>query len=198
MASTASRSDARRPARGVRDQLGGQGPGKSGLVPQENLLELIDVLESVAIGRDVGGVDFLALEIRHPPAVNEDGLAEPGDAVMVAPAADAVEALQGKSGRIDLAMACGTDSIARCLANCSRIVLAPRMSGSIAGTLSGGEGGVVPRMRSRTHAPRNTGEVVVPLAVTLSTPAIVNTPPRWLPGGRVVLRNVQPSTPAMP
>ena len=72
------------------------------------------------------------------------------------------------------------------------------MSGSIAGTSSGGGGGGVPRMRSRTHAPRSTGEVVVPLAVTFSTLAIVNTPPRWLPGGSVIFWNSQPSTPGMP
>ena len=43
-----------------------------------------------------------------------------------------------------------------------------------------------------------TGEVVVPLAVTFSTLAIVSTPPRWLSGGSVTLRNSQPSTPGMP
>ena len=40
--------------------------------------------------------------------------------------------------------------------------------------------------------------VVVPLAVTFSTLAIVNTPPRGLPGGKVTLRNFQPLTPGMP
>ena len=38
----------------------------------------------------------------------------------------------------------------------------------------------------------------MPLAVTLSTLAIVNTPPRWLPGGSVFFWNSQPSTPGMP
>src|SRR2546429_3131981 len=61
----------------------------------------------------------------------------------------------------------------RCLASCSRIVVAPRMSGSTASTSTVGLGGGVPRMRSSTHAPRRIGDVVVPLAVTFSTPAIV-------------------------
>jgi hypothetical protein len=39
------------------------------------------------------------------------------------------------------------------------------------------------------------GEVVVPLAVTLRTLAIVRTPPRWLSGGRATFRNSQPSIP---
>ena len=59
-----------------------------------------------------------------------------------------------------------------------RIVVAPRISGSRAETLAGGLGGGVPRIRSRTQAPRMMGDVVVPLAVTFSTPAIVITPPR--------------------
>ena len=49
------------------------------------------------------------------------------------------------------------------------MVVAPRMSGSTAGTLAGGGGEGLPRMRDMIHAPRFTGDVVVPLAVTLST-----------------------------
>ena len=56
------------------------------------------------------------------------------------------------------------------------------MSGSTASTSTVGLGGGVPRMRSSTQAPRRIGEVVVPLAVTFMTPAIVSTPPRWLSG----------------
>lgn len=72
------------------------------------------------------------------------------------------------------------------------------MSGSIAGTSAGGFGGGFPRMRSITHTPRVTGDVVVPLALTFRTLAIVNTPPRWLPSGSVTLWNANPSKPGMP
>ena len=48
-----------------------------------------------------------------------------------------------------------------------------------------------------THAPRFTGEVVVPLAVTLKTLACVRNPPRWLSGGNGTLRNAEPDTPGM-
>src|SRR5262245_1028130 len=78
-------------------------------------------------------------------------------------------------------------SIVRWLASCSRIVVAPRMSGSRAGTLAGGLGGGVPRIRSSTQAPRVIGDVVVPFAVTFITLAIVITPPRWLSGGSATL-----------
>ena len=46
--------------------------------------------------------------------------------------------------------------------------------------------------------PRSTGDVTVPLAVTLSTAAIVSTPPRWLSPGSFTLRNSGPSTPSIP
>ena len=45
-----------------------------------------------------------------------------------------------------------------------------------------------------TQAPRMTGEVVVPLAVTLSTAACVMKPPRTLPAGKETLRSFTPST----
>ena len=96
---------------------------------------------------------------------------------------------RAKPGGSILAWQAAHDARCRCLASCSRIVVAPRMSGSTASTSGGGLGGGVPRMRSSTHAPRRTGEVVVPLAVTFSTLAIVSTPPRWLSGGSSTLRN---------
>ena len=43
-----------------------------------------------------------------------------------------------------------------------------------------------------------TGDVVVPLAVTFKTLAIVKTPPRWLSAGSFTLRNSHPSTAGMP
>ena len=51
------------------------------------------------------------------------------------------------------------DSMDLCLASCSLIVIAPRMSGSTAAMPSGGLGGGVPKMRSRTQVPRRIGEV---------------------------------------
>ena len=53
------------------------------------------------------------------------------------------------------------------------MVVAPRMSGSTAGTLAAAAAAALPRMRSMIHAPRSTGEVVVPFAVTFSTLACV-------------------------
>ena len=65
------------------------------------------------------------------------------------------------------------------------MVTAPRMSGSTAGTDAGGSGISTPRMRWTIQLPRSTGEVVVPLAVTLSTLACVMKPPRGLSGGKI-------------
>ena len=45
------------------------------------------------------------------------------------------------------------------------MVLAPRVSVSTAGTLAGRAGTGLPRMRSLIQTPRNTGDVLVPLAV---------------------------------
>ena len=78
-------------------------------------------------------------------------------AVVGAPAADGIEVLQGESRWVDFA---------------------PRTSGSMAGTLSGGGEGGVPRMFSRIQTPRMTGEVSTPLAETVSTLAWPKRPPR--------------------
>ena len=86
----------------------------------------------------------------------------------------------------------------RCWSSCSRIVTAPRRSGSTAGTSDGGGGAGLPRRRSSTHAPRVTGDVVVPFAVTFRTAAWVRNPPRGLPGGSCTRRIFGPLTPAMP
>ena len=48
------------------------------------------------------------------------------------------------------------------------------------------------------QCPRSTGEVVVPLAVTLSTLACVISPPRTLSAGSFTLRKLTPETPLMP
>ncbi len=50
----------------------------------------------------------------------------------------------------------------------------------------------------KTHAPRKTGEVVVPLAVTFRMLACVRRPPRGLSGGSGTLRNSSPLTASMP
>jgi len=67
-----------------------------------------------------------------------------------------------------------------------------------AGTLAGGGGGFWPRIRSITHAPRSTGDVVVPLAVTLSTAACVISPPRGLSLVNGVRRRATPCTGGSP
>ena len=48
------------------------------------------------------------------------------------------------------------------------------------------------------QAPRRTGEVVVPLAVTFSTLAWVSSPPRGLSAGSGTRRRATPSTPGRP
>ena len=47
-------------------------------------------------------------------------------------------------------------------------------------------------------APRGTGEVVVPFAVTFSTAACVSNPPRGQPGGSGTRRTCAPLTPGTP
>jgi len=66
------------------------------------------------------------------------------------------------------------------------------------GTPGGGGGGFCPRMRSMIHAPRSTGDVVVPLAVTLSTAACVMSPPRGLSAGNGIRRKATPGTDGRP
>ena len=86
-----------------------------------------------------------------------------------------VEALQGETRRIDLGVArgaggdcCGVWPVVRGW-SWRRECPAPE-----AARLPAAGGGGVPRMRSSTQAPRLTGEVLVPSAVTFSTPAMVN------------------------
>ncbi len=74
------------------------------------------------------------------------------------------------------------------------MVLAPRMSGSTAGTAAGGLGGGSPTMFFMIQAPRITGEVVVPLAVTFMIAPWVINPPWGLHSGNGALRSPDPST----
>src|SRR5579859_4347538 len=86
----------------------------------------------------------------------------------------------------------------RCFSSCSRMVTAPRTSGSTAGTLGGGGSGGWPRRRAMTKAPRGTGEVVVPFAVILRMAPWVRKGPRGQSGGRETRRMEVPFTPGMP
>ena len=61
----------------------------------------------------------------------------------------------------------------------------------------GGGGGGVPRISSRIHLPRLTGEVRVGFEVTVRDVASVTTPPRCLPA-RATRRNWSPVTPLIP
>ena len=63
------------------------------------------------------------------------------------------------------------------------MVFAPRTSGSMAGMLGGGGSGCRPSKRASTNAPRGTGEVVVPLAVTLRIAACVRNAAAAFPFG---------------
>ena len=67
------------------------------------------------------------------------------------------------------------------------------MSGVIASIPDGGGGTWIPIILSIIQAPRITGEVVVPLAVTLKTLACVISPPRGESFGSSTLRNLVPS-----
>ncbi len=108
-------------------------------------------------------------------------------AIAVAPAAHDVEAFERESRRIDR---CGGRrrklGSARCLSSCWRMVTAPRISGSMAGTPAGWAVWK-PRIRSMIQTPRITGEVVVPFAVTLRMLACVMIPPRTESFGSVHL-----------
>ena len=56
-------------------------------------------------------------------------------------AANDIEGLQREARRIDLGMARGAAALYRCLASCSRMVVVPRTSGSMAGMFGGGGSG---------------------------------------------------------
>src|SRR4051812_32709819 len=81
-----------------------------------------------------------------------------------------------------------------CSAMRSRIVFAPRISGSTAGTLGGGGGGGSPIRCFMIHAPRITGEVVVPFDVTRMIAPCVSKPPYGLPAGSGAFRIREPVT----
>ena len=66
-----------------------------------------------------------------------------------------------------------------------------------ASTPDGGGDGGAPRMFSRIHLPRLTGEVRFGLDVAVRTLACVNTPPRGVPASET-WRNQSPVTPAIP
>ena len=122
-----------------------------------------------------------------------DALAFLQAAIARAPAAENVEVLQREADGIKLGVAGGArlfDFV--CSASRSRMVFAPRMSGSTAGTLGGGGGGGWPMSRSMTQAPRTTGEVVVPFALTFKIAACVSRPPKGLPAGSATLRMAEP------
>ena len=62
----------------------------------------------------------------------------------------------------------------------------------------GGGGGGVPRICSRIHLPRRTGEVRVGLEVMVRMLACVRMPPRWLSGSSLTRWNASPFTLEMP
>ena len=102
IASTAAESVAWGAASGVGDQLGRHRTRQLRPVLKQDLLEAIDIVELLAGRGDVGGINPLSLEIRHAPAIDDHGFAQPGGAIVVAPAANAVEALKRESRRVDL------------------------------------------------------------------------------------------------
>src|SRR3954469_21207915 len=89
-------------ARSVAEQLFGQGAGQLVLVGEQQLLVLVDVLKPSAVRQHVGGVDLRAVPISLLSAVDDPRLPCADAPIMVSPAADDVEVLQGKSGGVDL------------------------------------------------------------------------------------------------
>ena len=63
-----------------------------------------------------------------------------------------VHALIGPSG-------CGKSTFLRALNRMHELIPAARFGGAVGGTFGGGSGGGVPRMFSRIHTPRFTGDV---------------------------------------
>ena len=68
----------------------------------------------------------------------------------------------------------------------------------MAGTFGGGGSGGWPTIFRCTQAPRFTGEVTVPFAVTFRTAAWVKNPPRPLSAGNGTRRMAEPTTSGMP
>ena len=74
----------------------------------------------------------------------------------------------------------------------------PRTGGGGGGGRPGGGGGGSPSSRVITQAPRFTGEVEVPLAVTFKMAPCVRRPPRGEPAGRGTGRTPEPLTGGSP
>ena len=68
----------------------------------------------------------------------------------------------------------------RCFLSCTLIIMAARITGSIAGTSSGGDGVGGPRFHSHIQTPRMTGDVSIPFANAVITPPGPGIPRRWL------------------
>ena len=159
-----------------------------------SLLELVDVLKFAVHRkhprnrrRGPGGPCM-----RRPSMTTGLPVADSCEHVAIAPTADHVEAFQSEAGRIDF----------RTWQAGARLVLAmfgqllaewstaPRMSGSSGAKFprAARGGGVAQNTIEYPRAAQNRrGDVLVPLAVTVNTLAIVSRPPRWLSGGSFVL-----------
>lgn len=90
-----------------------------------------------------------------------------GTPVVVAITTDRVERFEHEAGWVDLLMTAGARlhglMLGELLADGGR---APRVSGSMPPAFGGGGGAGVPMTRSSNQAPRSTGDVFAPFAVT--------------------------------
>ena len=110
------------------------------------------------------------------------------------PGADGVEVLQAEAERVHAAVARGAGRVGPVLlhplSQCAGV--GPRSLPSLsASTPDGGGDGGVPRMFSRIHLPRLTGEVRVGFDVAARMLAWVSTPPRGVPASET-RRNQSP------
>src|SRR5665213_4327998 len=94
----------RRGAGGIGQQLLGQSTGELILVLEKQLFELVNVLEPRPVGRHARRIDLRTHMIRHPPTIHDNIFPVPvsGGSILLAPAADHVEAFESEAWRLSL------------------------------------------------------------------------------------------------
>src|SRR5688572_1421830 len=92
-------------AGGVSDELGGERSGE--LVPllEQEALVFVDVCEGPAVGQRIARIDFGTVQVTHLLSIDDDRLPVASGAVVFAPTADDIEALEGETRRIDVHVA---------------------------------------------------------------------------------------------
>ena len=152
----------------------------------EVLCEQIGVLDE--IGADVGRT------VHRLAAILARGVDGGSVRVSAAEVTDGIVGFEGETERVNLGVASAQACTERCFSNCCRMVVAPRMSGSMGGTFGGGGLGGVPKSFSSNHTPRFTGEVSTPLAVMVRILAWPSKPRRGESAGKLTRCNWSPLT----